>query len=59
MLQRWRVVHAISLWLALVYLLALKITIQFCEGLLLLTVPIGPDVVVWNLHRRYGKWLQN
>ena len=23
-------------------------------GLLLLTVPIGPDVVVWNLHRRYG-----
>jgi hypothetical protein len=24
-------------------------------GLYLLTVPIGPDVVVWNLHRRYGK----
>mmetsp|Transcript_61588 Transcript_61588/g.109571 ORF Transcript_61588/g.109571 Transcript_61588/m.109571 type:complete len:194 (+) Transcript_61588:166-747(+) len=24
-------------------------------GLLFLTVPIGPDVVVWNLHRRYGK----
>ena len=23
-------------------------------GLLLLTVPVGPDVVVWNLHRRYG-----
>eukprot|EP01038_Epipyxis_sp_PR26KG_P005796 gene5796-8000_t len=24
-------------------------------GLLFLTVPIGPDVVVFNLHRRYGK----
>ena len=23
--------------------------------LLLLTVPVGPDVVVWNLHRRYGR----
>lgn len=23
-------------------------------GLLLLTVPIGPDVIVWNLLRRYG-----
>ena len=23
--------------------------------LLFLTVPIGPDVVVWNLHRRYGR----
>lgn len=23
-------------------------------GKLLLTVPVGPDVVVWNLHRRYG-----
>jgi len=25
------------------------------EGVLLLSVPIGPDVLVWNLHRRYGK----
>lgn len=24
------------------------------EGRLILTVPLGPDVVVWNLHRRYG-----
>ena len=24
-------------------------------GLLYLTVPIGPDLVVWNLHRRYGR----
>jgi hypothetical protein len=24
-------------------------------GRLFLTVPIGPDVIVWNLHRRYGK----
>jgi hypothetical protein len=24
-------------------------------GKLLLTVPIGPDVIAWNLHRRYGK----
>lgn len=24
------------------------------DGLLFLTVPIGPDVVVFNLHRRYG-----
>jgi hypothetical protein len=24
-------------------------------GKLFLTVPIGPDVIVWNLHRRYGK----
>lgn len=24
-------------------------------GTLLLTVPVGPDVVVWNLHRRYGR----
>eukprot|EP00929_Paragymnodinium_shiwhaense_P040099 TRINITY_DN20962_c0_g1_i1.p1 TRINITY_DN20962_c0_g1~~TRINITY_DN20962_c0_g1_i1.p1 ORF type:complete len:222 (-),score=17.89 TRINITY_DN20962_c0_g1_i1:665-1330(-) len=23
-------------------------------GRLYLTVPVGPDVVVWNLHRRYG-----
>lgn len=23
-------------------------------GLLFLSVPIGPDVLVWNLHRRYG-----
>ena len=23
-------------------------------GRLLLTIPLGPDVVVWNLHRRYG-----
>ncbi|KAJ9462510.1 hypothetical protein DIPPA_25565 [Diplonema papillatum] len=23
-------------------------------GILFLTVPVGPDVVVWNLHRRYG-----
>ena len=22
---------------------------------MLLTVPVGPDVVVWNLHRRYGR----
>ena len=25
------------------------------DGLLIFTVPIGPDVIVWNLHRRYGK----
>ena len=24
------------------------------NGLLFLTLPIGPDAVVWNLHRRYG-----
>lgn len=24
-------------------------------GVLVATVPIGPDVVVWNLHRRYGE----
>eukprot|EP01052_Picozoa_sp_SAG31_P044687 SAG31_NODE_7883_length_1574_cov_1.466441_2_plen_185_part_00 len=24
-------------------------------GTLFMTVPIGPDVVVWNLHRRYGR----
>ena len=24
------------------------------RGVLFLTVPVGPDVVVWNLHRRYG-----
>ena len=24
-------------------------------GKLLLTVPVGPDVIAWNLHRRYGK----
>jgi hypothetical protein len=24
-------------------------------GLLFLTIPVGPDVVVWNLHRRYGR----
>ena len=24
-------------------------------GILYLTLPIGPDVVVWNLHRRYGE----
>lgn len=23
-------------------------------GLLFLSVPVGPDLVVWNLHRRYG-----
>ena len=23
-------------------------------GRLLLTVPVGPDALVWNLHRRYG-----
>ena len=23
-------------------------------GRLMLSVPVGPDVVVWNLHRRYG-----
>eukprot|EP00039_Didymoeca_costata_P029710 m.26000 g.26000 ORF g.26000 m.26000 type:complete len:312 (+) comp7758_c0_seq1:237-1172(+) len=26
------------------------------NGLLFLTVPVGPDVVVWNLHRRYGSF---
>ena len=26
-------------------------------GLLFLSVPVGPDVVVWNLHRRYGGWV--
>lgn len=25
------------------------------SGLMFLTVPIGPDVIVWNLHRRYGR----
>jgi len=25
------------------------------EAFLLMTVPIGPDTVAWNLHRRYGK----
>ena len=25
------------------------------SGLLYLSVPIGPDVTVWNLHRRYGR----
>lgn len=25
------------------------------NGTFFLTVPIGPDVIVWNLHRRYGK----
>ena len=25
------------------------------EGVFLLTVPVGPDVVVFNLHRRYGE----
>ncbi len=25
------------------------------NGTLFLTVPIGPDVIVWNLHRRYGR----
>ena len=25
------------------------------DGLFLFTAPIGPDAVVWNLHRRYGK----
>jgi len=25
------------------------------DSLLFLTVPVGPDVVVWNLHRRYGR----
>jgi hypothetical protein len=24
------------------------------QGVLLLTLPVGPDAVVWNLHRRYG-----
>ena len=24
-------------------------------GKLLLTVPVGPDALVWNLHRRYGQ----
>jgi hypothetical protein len=24
-------------------------------GLLVMTIPVGPDVVVWNLHRRYGE----
>eukprot|EP00418_Pyrodinium_bahamense_P055275 CAMPEP_0179169580 /NCGR_PEP_ID=MMETSP0796-20121207/83488_1 /TAXON_ID=73915 /ORGANISM="Pyrodinium bahamense, Strain pbaha01" /LENGTH=223 /DNA_ID=CAMNT_0020872465 /DNA_START=14 /DNA_END=682 /DNA_ORIENTATION=- len=24
------------------------------NGLLFLTLPIGPDAIVWNLHRRYG-----
>lgn len=24
------------------------------SGILFLTVPIGPDLLVWNLHRRYG-----
>jgi hypothetical protein len=24
------------------------------NGTLFLTVPVGPDVTVWNLHRRYG-----
>ena len=24
------------------------------DGLFFLTVPIGRDVIVWNLHRRYG-----
>ncbi|XP_065829312.1 uncharacterized protein [Oscarella lobularis] len=24
------------------------------DGILFLTIPIGPDVAVWNLHRRYG-----
>lgn len=24
-------------------------------GVLLLTVPVGPDILVWNLHRRYGR----
>jgi len=23
-------------------------------GILFLTVPIGPDLIMWNLHRRYG-----
>jgi hypothetical protein len=39
-------------------LLAMKNVLQILKptsGLLLLTVPIGPDVVVWNLHRRYGE----
>ena len=25
------------------------------EGVLFLTVPLGPDLVVWNSHRRYGR----
>lgn len=25
------------------------------NGLLFLSVPIGPDLIVWNLHRRYGQ----
>ena len=25
------------------------------DGVLFLTVPIGQDLIVWNLHRRYGK----
>lgn len=26
-----------------------------CAGLLFLQVPVGPDAVAWNLHRRYGR----
>jgi SAM-dependent methyltransferase len=38
-------------------LLAMKNVLKILKpaGLLLLTVPIGPDVLVWNLHRRYGE----
>ena len=25
------------------------------DGLLLLGIPVGPDVVAWNAHREYGK----
>jgi hypothetical protein len=24
-------------------------------GLMFLTIPVGPDILVWNLHRRYGE----
>jgi hypothetical protein len=32
-----------------------KTLLKPATGRLFLTVPIGPDVIVWNLHRRYGK----
>jgi hypothetical protein len=25
------------------------------EGTLVVSIPVGPDVLVWNLHRVYGK----
>jgi hypothetical protein len=30
------------------------ITLLHPNAILYLTIPVGPDVVVWNLHRRYG-----